>query len=175
LNILDFFDLILTQNNHKTILREVLWAISNICAGSINQCMQVLESPVFEKVLEYLGDQDYKIKKEAVLIINYYSSSNCLNMILKLLNRGILEKLCIILENDKEKSILLSCLIIIFDFMATGEQLEEYESENRITKLFQRCGGVNIVETLQMHTDLEIHKISLAILDRFYETNEISI
>ena len=59
--------------------------------------------------------------------------------------------------------------------MATGEQLVEYESENRITKLFQRCGGVNFVETLQMHKDLEIHEISLAILDRFYETNEISI
>jgi len=137
--------------------------------------MQVLESPVFEKVLEYLGDPDTKLKKEAVLIINSYSISNCLDMTLKLLNKSILEKICFILENDKDKCILHTCLVIIFEFLTTGSQLEGYESENRIVKLFQRCGGVNIVEKLQMHADLEIHKMSLEILDRFYETEEISI
>ncbi len=174
MNILDFFDLILSQQKENTIFREVLWAVSNICAGTIEQCMKVMESPIFEKVLEYLSDPDYKIKREALLVINYYSSSNSLDMSLKLVNKGILQKICWILENDMNENILNLCLVVIFEFLSTGEHLKGLEPENRFAKIFDKCGGVSLVENLQMHNNLDIHKISLVILERFYETNEIT-
>jgi importin subunit alpha-6/7 len=152
---------------------DIVWAISNISAGTIKHCDKVMNSAVLERVLDYLSDYNLKLKKEAVYVVSYLCSSTDLEIILKLVSRGVLKSLCNILEYDKNDVVLISVLDTVYNIFYSGEFLKEYEKENRFTKEFDEYGGVTLLENLQTHTNEKIFDLTQKIMERFYITQEV--
>lgn len=59
-------ELLIHMNFDDTLfLKQILWIISNIVAGTKNQVKQVLQYDIIPKIVEYLKNDSYDIKKEA--------------------------------------------------------------------------------------------------------------
>lgn len=174
MNILDFFDHMLTINNEKPIMREIVWAITNISAGRINQCEKVMDSAVLERVYDYLTDYDLKLKKEAVFVIRNMCTTGSLEITIKVVDQGVLKKLCELLEKEKNEIILITCLETLLNIFHMGEILKEFEKENRFIKEFDEYAGVTLLENLQNHKDIDIFNLAQKILEMFYITQEVT-
>ena len=155
-------------------MREIVWAVSNIAAGSVKDCTRVVNSNIFEIIIGYITDNDYRLRKEALFTVNN-CSSHCLELTIKMISLGVFQKLCQALESEKNEDIILLSLDTIFNMIFTGECLLDISpyNSNTIAKKFDECGGVTLVESLQNHNNEKIHNFSMKILGKFFGTQEI--
>ena len=155
-------------------MREIVWAVSNITAGHDNHCLSVVNSNIFEIIIGYFTDNDYKLRKEALFTVNNCSSSS-LELTIKMISLGLFQKLCQVLESEKNEDIILLSLDTIANLISTGECLLDISPyySNTVAKKFDECGGVTLVESIQNHSNEKIHNFSVKILTKYFPTQEI--
>jgi len=145
----------------KTFRKEVVWAISNITAGTEEQIQAVIDANLFPKLLEIFSSQnDVGLSREAC--------NTCVNVLYKgtsnqcqyLIDLDIVERFCYELTSSDHKTVLLV-------LQGLEMVLVEAEKDDRIfDKIADIIGGCERkLQALLEHSNKEVAKTARRVLD----------
>jgi importin subunit alpha-2 len=104
------------------------------------------------------------------LIINkffLFISGGNVEQIALLCQFGAIAPLCTLLEAKEPKTILV-VLDGLANILAAAEKMGELE---KVSLHVEECGGLDRIEALQSHDNVEIYHKSLAILEQYFSTD----
>lgn len=140
----------------RTVRKEVCWTISNITAGSSRQIQSCIELGLIDKLINLLINDELEIRKEAIWAVSNCTSAATKEQYHYLVERGILKGLCSML-GLKEARVLAVALEGIENILNIGEQHYMVNGENQYALVFEQEGGIDKLETLQLHPNIEIY------------------
>jgi importin subunit alpha-2 len=79
---------------------------------------------------------------------------------------GVIPPLCALLEAEHSKTILV-VLDGLANILAAAEKMGELE---KVTLHVEECGGLDRIEALESHDNVEIYHKFLAILEQYFST-----
>lgn len=142
----------------KSILKEVVWILSNITAGNKQQIESVYRANLFPVIVRLLYRSEFDIKKEAAYAISNATSGGSHDHIKHLIyDCSCIEAMCPLLacHDSKVTTIVLQGLEHILKVGAAEAALSEDLCENACINLVEQCGGVDMLEQLLTATTNE--------------------
>ena len=79
---------------------------------------------------------------------------------------GVLQPMCALLEVKDAKTVLV-VLDGLTNILAAAEKMNELE---KVSLHIEECGGLDRIEALQSHDNVEIYHKALAILEQYFST-----
>merc|ERR1719361_1974987 len=81
--------------------QEILWALSNICAGTEKDRRSMMESGLFPKVIQLLKEAPYSVSKEALWTLSNATNDRDKQIVDPLMEMGMMEAICHFLKAQK--------------------------------------------------------------------------
>ena len=128
--------------------REVIWCYSNILSGTPSQAKAVLEHPCIELIINSVEDLDIEVRLEAAWCISNACAVMSKDEIIYLDHQFmLLEKMIagIMVENADVVLQLLRSLGMIL------------RTNGELASKFEELGGVEYLEDLQYHSNIQVH------------------
>jgi hypothetical protein len=154
--------------NHKfsSVRKEVLWAISNICAGNLNHVKAILSSGMVKTLLFLFKDEEHETAREAIYCISNMINGGNLQICTQLIELGLLPAMMYILRNKKHPDLLELALTSIDVFFWHGTCY--MSDENPFVRLFEEQGGAEVLEHLQFYKNDTIFSLVEKILQTYF-------
>lgn len=161
----------LLNASKESIKKEACWTISNITAGNRAQIQAVIDANVFPVLIDILGKGEFKTRKEAAWAITNTSSGGSSDQIRYIVSQGCIPPLCDLLTvmDAKIVQVALSGLENILRF---GQQDAKETGVNTYAVTVEECYGLDKIEFLQSHENLEIYQKAFDIIERFFGSEE---
>lgn len=163
-NALFFFKKLLSHSK-ASIVKEATWAISNITAGPKEQIQAVINAGLVPSIIDVLKGKDLKSQKEAVWAITNFTSASTIDQITFLVENGVIEPMCSLL-NFLDAKVILVLLDGFRNVLSTASQSAPILE--LICTQMEEHDGVQRIESLQTHQNFEVYKAALAIIDKFF-------
>jgi importin subunit alpha-1 len=159
----------LLGHTKKSIRKEACWTISNITAGNKNQIKAVIDANLINPLIKILEQTDFDVKKEAAWAISNATSGGTDEQIKYMVDRGALKPLCDLLT-VKDVKIVHVALEALDNILASGVRLaNKFGDVNNIyADLIEEAEGLDKLESLQTHKDVEIYEKALKILEEHF-------
>lgn len=159
----------------RSIKKELLWSISNLAVGTMAQADAVLTHPCLRAIIGVLEDPDFEIMKEAIYIIANGSFCGSPEVLNDLIDQGILEILCRLLD-FKDSRILMLVLEAISNFLKAGRthQILQNLTSDKVGINFDEAGGIAKLESLQDHPNINVYNKVTEILSKFFDAEEVN-
>ncbi|CAL4068998.1 unnamed protein product, partial [Meganyctiphanes norvegica] len=156
----------------ESIRKEACWTISNITAGNRSQIQTVIDTNIFPVLIDILGKAEFKTRKEAAWAITNATSGGTPAQIRYLVEQGCIPPLCDLLTVMDAKIVQVA-LNGIQNILQLGEQ----ESKNTFgvnpyAVLVEECYGLDKIEFLQSHENLEIYQKAFEIIEHYFGGEE---
>ena len=132
------------------VRKEACWTISNITAGTSDQIRQVYDSGLFTACCQMLCNDDIEVKKEAVWAISNTTTSADMPLLIKLIEAGMINSLCVSLRLKSVKMVAVA-LEGISTLLEIGAKNFMKDNENLFALEVERVGGLEALEELQHH------------------------
>lgn len=161
----------LLNASKESIRKEACWTISNITAGNRGQIQAVIDANVFPVLIDILGKGEFKTRKEAAWAITNTSSGGSADQIRYIVSQGCIPPLCDLLTvmDAKIVQVALSGLENILKF---GQQESKEKGVNPYAVAVEECYGLDKIEFLQSHENLEIYQKAFDIIERFFGSED---
>jgi len=156
----------LLEHSKLNIVKEAAWTVSNIAAGNAIQIQALITNSVMRPLIDVLAKGDFKCQKEAAWAITNITLGGNVEQIALLCSYGALQPMCALLEAKDAKTILV-ILDGVANILAAAEKMNELE---KVSLHIEECGGLDRIENLQSHDNIEIYHKSLAILEQYFST-----
>jgi hypothetical protein len=98
--------------------------------------------------------------------LSFYISGGTVEQIAFLHQIGVIAPLCGLLEANDPKTVLV-VLDGLANTLTAAEKLGELE---KVSLMIEECGGLDRIEDLQSHENIEIHHKALEILEQYFST-----
>ncbi|XP_014244611.1 importin subunit alpha-7 [Cimex lectularius] len=152
----------------ETITKEACWTISNISAGNRQQIQMVIEANIFPALIEIVKHADFKTKKEAAWVITNATCGGSPEQIKYIVEQGCIPPLCELLTLMDTK-ILQVALSGLENILRVGEQEAKVNGTvNQYAVIMEECCGLDKIEFLQSHENMEIYQKAFGIVDRYF-------
>ncbi|EFA79377.1 putative importin subunit alpha A [Heterostelium album PN500] len=158
--------------NRKNVRKETCWALSNITAGSQEQIVTVVSptSDIVPKLIRLLKSAEHEVKREAC-----WALSNATNgspaTINALVNSGILEPLCELLDNQ-DLVVLKVTMEALYNILSYGSTLQKKSGVNPYISMIEEVEGDQKLIELQESENKDIFKKASKLLAEFFEVSE---
>ncbi|XP_047316639.1 importin subunit alpha-like isoform X2 [Impatiens glandulifera] len=165
---------LLTQNYKKSIKKEACWTISNITAGSKEQIQAVIDSGIFLPLIQLLHTGEFEIKKEASWAISNATSGGTNEQIKFLVSLGCIRPLCDLLVCPDPR-IVTVCLEGLENILKVGESEKNSGNTGEVNyyaQLIDDAEGLEKIENLQSHDNIEIYEKAVKILETYWLEEE---
>ncbi|XP_028030984.1 importin subunit alpha-7 [Bombyx mandarina] len=159
----------LLQSFTETLRKEACWTLSNITAGNAAQIQAVIDANIFPFLLDILRHAEFKTRKEAAWAITNATSGGTNTQIRYLVEQGCIPALCDLLTLTDAKTVLVA-LNGIDNILKAGQQTDL--RDNRYAVLVEECLGLNKIEFLQSHENLDIYQKSFEIIENYFGSEE---
>ena len=158
----------LLGSHKKSIRKESLWAISNICADSQGNLQRVINSTgLMQMVMEVARTGSMDIRVEAIWSVCNACMIGSRSQLEQLENEfEIIQCLCIFLESARDTKSLKTVLDSIFKLLCSVESSEDLLQS--FTDTIEECGGMIQIENLQHDESEEVYESCVKILERFF-------
>ncbi|XP_050296659.1 importin subunit alpha-7 [Anthonomus grandis grandis] len=162
----------LLSSSKESVRKEACWTISNITAGNRSQIQAVIDANIFPVLIEVLSKGDFKTKKEAAWAITNATSGGTPDQIRYLVNQGCVGPLCDLLTVMDTKIVQVA-LNGLENILRLGEQeVKPHSGTNPYAVLIEQCYGLDKIEFLQSHENMEIYQKAFDIIEHFFGTEE---
>jgi hypothetical protein len=156
----------------KTVRKEVCWSLSNITAGNPIQIQRCLDLGIIDKLIHLLIHDELEIKKEAVWAVSNCTAGASFEQFAILVEKGILNALASVLSL-KESKLLVVALEGIENILKAGKvHYTKLGQENKFAIKLEECGGIDLIEQLQLHPNHQIYQRTLVILETYFQDVE---
>jgi len=158
----------------ESIRKESCWTISNITAGNKQQIRAVINANIFPVLIEILSRAEFKTRKEAAWAITNATSGGSPEQIKYLVDQGCIPPLCELLSVMDPKIIQVA-LNGIENILRLGEVLAKGPNGNGVNEFavkIEECYGLDKIEFLQSHENVEIYQKAFEIIERYFGTED---
>ncbi|XP_067945718.1 importin subunit alpha-5-like [Watersipora subatra] len=156
----------LLSHSKSNIRKEAAWAISNITAGSQSQIQAVIDHDIIPSILEVMKTGDFKSQKEAVWVITNLTSGGSLQQTAYTVDKGALPPLLELMVAKDPKTVLVVLDSINNILIAAGKHGQE--TKVRICLMIEELGGLDKLEALQEHDNVEIYQYALRLIETHF-------
>jgi len=155
----------------ENLKKEACWIISNITAGNQQQVQCVIDANAFPVTIDLLDKGDYKTRKECLWIVANAASGGSNDQIRYIVSQGAIPPLCDLLTVTDAKivQVALSGLENILRF---GETDAKETGTNPYAVQIEECYGLDKIEFLQSHENLEIYQKAFDIIERYFGSED---
>ncbi|KAL1494355.1 hypothetical protein ABEB36_009967 [Hypothenemus hampei] len=158
----------LLQHPRPTIVKEATWTISNVTAGNAEQIQRVIDAGILPILLQVLSAGDFKSQKEAVWAVTNFTSGGNIAQLAKLVEAGCIKPMCNLL-NSKDYKTVSVVLDGLNNILLAAQKLGEAE---KVAVLIEECGGLDLIESLQVHDNEKIYEKALSIIENFFSETD---
>jgi importin subunit alpha-1 len=164
----------LLSNPKKGIRKEACWTISNITAGNPDQIQAVIDANIIPALVGILRDDEFDIRKEAAWAISNATSGGTEKQIRMLVDAGVIEPLCNLIECQDQKIILVA-LEGIENILRVGKaDAAMTGGSNRFADLVEECTGLDKLENVQQNnSNDDIVKRAASIISSYFDSYEV--
>ncbi|XP_017772100.1 PREDICTED: importin subunit alpha-7 [Nicrophorus vespilloides] len=158
----------LLSSHKETVIKEACWTLSNITAGNRQQIQAVLDANIFPILIELMIKGEFKTRKEAAWAITNATSGGTPDQIRYLVDEGCIKPLCELLTIMDVKIVQVA-LNGLENILKLGEQDAKNQlAMNKYAMLVEECGGLDKIEFLQSHENIEVYQKAYDIIDLFF-------
>jgi hypothetical protein len=156
----------------KGIRKEACWAISNIMAGTREQIQAVIEANVIPPLTHLLDTAEFGTKKEVAWSISNATSGGSPEQIRYLVQQGCIKPLCDLLTCNDPRLVTVA-LEGIENVLKAGEhEAPTTGGTNPYTQFVDEAEGIDKLEALQNHSNEDVYKKAMHILETYYGLDE---
>lgn len=158
----------LLQHPKEKIIKEAVWFLSNITAGNQAQVQSVIDHGLVPHIIQHLQRGEFQTQKEAAWAISNLTISGNKAQVSYLVEQGVIPPFCHLLS-CKDTQVVQVVLDGINNILKlAGPELEV------VTAMIEECGGLDKIESLQNHENVEIYKLAYEIIEQYFsdETEE---
>merc|ERR1711881_451192 len=155
----------------ESIRKEACCTISNITAGNRQRIQSVIDANVFPVLIDILSRAEFKTRKEAAWAITNATSGGTADQVKFLVSVGCIPPMCDLLTvmDAKIVQVALSGLENILKY---GEQESKETGTNPYAVQIEECYGLDKIEFLQSHENLDIYQKAFDIIERYFGSEE---
>ncbi|CAK9795469.1 Importin subunit alpha-7 [Anthophora quadrimaculata] len=158
--------------SRETIRKEACWTISNITAGNPQQIQAVIDAGIFPVLIDILAKAEFKTRKEAAWAITNATSGGSPEQIRYLVTERCIPPLCDLLTVMDPKIVQVA-LNGLENILRLGElDAAANNGINHCALLIEECFGLNKIEFLQSHQNIEIYQKAFDIIERYFGSEE---
>lgn len=164
--------------NHSdtAIKKEACWTLSNICAGTTLQVEAILDSGTFDSLVNLVDDEIYEIKREAGWSISNATALKDKDIIWKVCEKGGMQAMFRVLASKVDPKTSVVILEGIKNILEIGqEEFIDENGDNPFTYTVEDCGGLDVIEELQMSQNQYVYELAVGIIEDFFQVEEIDL
>ncbi|XP_059491013.1 importin subunit alpha-7 [Neocloeon triangulifer] len=161
----------LLSSPKETIRKEACWTISNITAGNKQQIQAVIDANIFPVLIDILSKAEFKTRKEAAWAITNATSGGSSEQIFYLSNQNCIPPLCDLLTVQDAKIVQVA-LNGLENILRMGEQDCKNKAVNYYAVLIEECYGLDKIEFLQSHENMELYQKAFDIIEHYFGSEE---
>lgn len=163
----------LLSSTKETIRKEACWTISNITAGNRQQIQAVVKADIFPILIDLLQNADFKIRKEAAWAITNATSGGSPEQVKYLVELGCIQPMCELLGVSDAKTIQVA-LNGLENILKFGEPHVKTNpgAVNPYANVIEECFGLDKIEYLQSHENVDIYQKAYDIIEKFFGTED---
>lgn len=162
----------LLNSPREAIRKEACWTVSNITAGNPQQIQAVIDADIFPVLIDILGKAEFKTRKEAAWAITNATSGGTPEQIRYLAAKGCIPPLCDLLTVMDPKIIQVA-LNGLENILRLGDQdAVTHNGINHYAVLIEECYGLNKIEFLQSHQNVDIYQKAFDMIERYFGSEE---
>ncbi|XP_032680395.1 importin subunit alpha-7 isoform X1 [Odontomachus brunneus] len=162
----------LLSSPRESVRKEACWTVSNITAGNPQQIQAVIDANIFPVLIDILGKAEFKTRKEAAWAITNATNGGTPDQIRYLAMQGCIPPLCDLLTVMDPKIVQVA-LNGLENILRLGEQdAPIHNGLNPYAVLIEECYGLDKIEFLQSHQNMDIYQKAFDIIDRFFGSEE---
>ncbi|XP_068149183.1 importin subunit alpha-7-like [Drosophila tropicalis] len=151
------------------IRKEACRSIANIATGSSAQIQKIIDANIFPQMLKMIKTADSKTSKEIIRSLANASTFGKSNQTHYLFLINSLPLVCDFLTID-DSSVILLALKTLENILRVGDDYQILP--NPYALAIEECGGLEKIEYLQTHENLEIYHKSFNLIDQFFEDED---
>ena len=157
----------LLNHTKEKINKEAVWFLSNITAGNQQQVQAVIDKDLVPLIIQHLSRGEFQTQKEAAWAISNLTISGNKQQVAYLVHQGVIPPFCNLL-GCKDTQVVQVVLDGINNLLKlAGTELEQ------VTATIEECGGLDKIESLQNHENVEIYKLAYEIIEQYF-SDEVS-
>jgi importin subunit alpha-2 len=162
----------LLHSPKESIKKESCWTISNITAGNKTQIQAVIDANIIPALVDILGKAEFKTRKEAAWAITNAASGGTPDHVRYLVDCHCIPPLCDLLTVMDPKIIQVA-MNGLENILKVGQQYaKSYGGVNPYVISIEECFGLDKIEFLQQHENMEIYLKAFDIIDKYFGTDE---
>jgi len=155
----------------ESIRKEACWTISNITAGNRQQIQAVIDSNIFPVLIEILSRAEFKTRKEAAWAITNATSGGSPDQVRYLVSQGCISPMCDLLTVMDVKIVQVA-LTGLENILKFGDQESKETGTNPYAVLVEECYGLDKIEFLQSHENLDIYRKAFDIIEKYFGSED---
>lgn len=152
---------LLTHQKEK-ICKEAVWFLSNITAGNKQQVQAVIDAGLLPKIVHNLSKGEFPTQKEAAWAISNLSISGSREQVAALINCGVIPPFCNLLACQDPQVINVVLDGLSHMLKSAGDNVD------KVAALIEECGGLDKIESLQSHDNMDIYRIAYEIIEQYF-------
>ncbi|CAL1300548.1 unnamed protein product [Larinioides sclopetarius] len=162
----------LLSSPKENIRKEACWTISNITAGNRQQIQAIIDANIFPVLIEILSKAEFKTRKEAAWAIANATSGGSPEQVRYLVEQNCIPPLCELLTVLDTKIIQVA-LNGLENILRLGEQDAKAQGTvNPYAVMIEGCYGLDKIEYLQSHENVEIYQKAFDIIEHYFGLDE---
>ncbi len=151
------------SNNKRSNVRELMWCLSNVTAGSVEQVRAVIENGLIPLVVRCCAEAtDSKIATEALWVLSNATSAKDPTIVSYLVHSGAMQAVMSMTRFNDDK--------IVSNWLEFFSNVLGVDPNYRA--LFEGLGGLKVCEQLQLHPHVEIYMKALELLGNHFVASE---
>jgi len=152
--------------NHpkEKICKEAVWFLSNVTAGNYAQVQAVIDAGLIPLIIHHLEKGEFQTQKEAAWAVSNMTISGNKEQVAYLINCGVIPPFCNLL-NCKDSQVIQVVLDGIHNILKMSVN---QDGGDKVCTLIEECGGLDKIESLQNHENIEIYKIAYDIIENYF-------
>jgi len=159
---LSHFHILLNHPKEK-ICKEAVWFLSNVTAGNHVQVQAVIDSQLIPLIITHLDKGEFQTQKEAAWAVSNMTISGNKEQVSYLVNCNVIPPFCNLL-NCKDTQVVQ----VVLDGIHNILKMSSAEELQRVCIMIEECGGLDKIESLQNHENLEVYKIAYDIIEGYF-------
>lgn len=153
----------LLSNPKKNVRKETCWLLSNIAAGTPDQITSIMRSPrPLSLVIEAVKNAEWDVKKEATWVISNIATGGTDEHVMGLVALNAINALCSVLTAGDSKIVMI-VLDAIEKILEVG-----MKAGKDYANLVDECDGLDAIEQLQEHSNDDVYKKAISIIERYF-------
>ncbi|XP_077296007.1 karyopherin alpha3 isoform X2 [Arctopsyche grandis] len=159
----------LLEHQKEKICKEAVWFLSNITAGNRSQVQAVIEAGLLPLIITNLKKGEFLTKKEAAWAVSNLTISGNKEQVATLVNAGVIAPFCDLLE-CKDSQVISVVLDGINNMLkVAGKEVDT------IASYIEDCGGLDKIEALQTHPNVDIYKLAYEIIEQYFADTDVNV